>query len=642
MPELQQSAEPEIATKGLDYLTEMGQTGGSALPSYQPSAGSDTFAVPAGQSRALDDMAATSPLDAPSESTSGWPSVGLPDDVVKGRADIQRAKAGESDAFFSKMDQRLEEDRARIKQAYDATGIGPYDLPKWDYEKQRERTRTNPLESFGSVASIFAMVAAAFTKAPMENALLGSAAAMNAIKANNDEEYNKSFDAWKANTDLALKRHNIMQQNYQNAIQLQTTDMNASRQQLAMLAAKYEDKQLLFLMEHGMDKEAMELLEKRQVMMVNSAKAMETMTKATIQREMLDKDPEFNNEDGDPVKRAARKLNAFDRIYHPATTPEKTLIGQYMYENPHASAEEVAEFRNKYFGFGGRLSAEQAATQQILNADMPDAWKEEALLKLLQQRKQGAGMSAARPGSEAEQVNTLAEQLLKDGKATDRADAIVKARQQLAQATRKEPLISEEIRRRTTNLMKPKEEGGQGLSEKDAFNKAAQDVKRAVTTPSGNRLDDIKRIQGTIELSRSTMNKAETLLNKHFGITGVGGMITRPMEAVGNMTAISNETDRAQFRRFIDEIKEWAPTVLLQRSGRPLAAEAARLDRIIAGLNAGDTAANTKRAFKELRETWGMIEQQLQERATGEPGTPKAAPAAGDGWWKGLKDRTKE
>ena len=42
--------------------------------------------------------------------------------------------------------------------------------------------------------------------------------------------------------------------------------------------------------------------------------------------------------------------------------------------------------------------------------------------------------------------------------------------------------------------------------------------------------------------------------------------------------------------------------LLDQKTGRPLSAEAGKIGDIIAGLNMGDTTANTLRAMKEIRE----------------------------------------
>jgi hypothetical protein len=122
--------------------------------------------------------ALATPLQEPPEALAGWTDTAP---VTEGLAELMRTKIQRGERVMGQMEQRLEEDRARIKKAYDATGVQPGELLPWDYDKQREKFATNPLESFGSIGSVFAILASAFTRDPMTNALNGAAAAMNAV-----------------------------------------------------------------------------------------------------------------------------------------------------------------------------------------------------------------------------------------------------------------------------------------------------------------------------------------------------------------------------------------------------------------------------------------------------------------------------
>jgi hypothetical protein len=86
---------------------------------------------------------------------------------------------------------------------------------------------------------------------------------MNAVREGNDKEFTRAYDAWKQNNDLTVKRHNIQQHSYDNAIRLMDSDLNLGRAKLQMEAARFGDQKTLWLLENGMDKEVIELQQKR-------------------------------------------------------------------------------------------------------------------------------------------------------------------------------------------------------------------------------------------------------------------------------------------------------------------------------------------------------------------------------------------
>lgn len=153
--------------------------------------------------------------------------------------------------------------------------------------------------------------------------------------------------------------------------------------------------------------------------------------------------------------------------------------------------------------------------------------------------------------------------------------------------------------------------------------------------PTGNRIDELKGKINRISYMEDTIGKVEELMKKHNMITGLGGKVTRPAEMVANILG-SNETDRKQFERYIAELKEWAPRALTDSNGRPLSAEAGNVDKIIAGLRLGDTAANTARAYYELKQLLTKMKKDLGSRISGEGSkpAPKEEPKFDDRWWK--------
>lgn len=271
------------------------------------------------------------------------------DDLMGKRSGALQEKLKKQGALFDETEGRLEQGRTRMQRAFEATSIQPGELLPWDDEQMREKFRINPMESFGSLATVAAIIASAFTKAPLENALNGAAAAMNGIREGKEEEFKKSFDAWKANTDLAFKRHNLMQQNYSNALSLFNTDMTLGRTKLTQMAAQYDDQQTLFLLQNGMDKEVFELLDKRNKVMRDSAEIARNTTADKMREQVLQTAPPFNaqpdpNDPIWPIRNASEKLMWFNRIYGAPQGPEQQLMGQWLAENPRGTADDMAKF----------------------------------------------------------------------------------------------------------------------------------------------------------------------------------------------------------------------------------------------------------------------------------------------------------
>lgn len=279
--------------------------------------------------------------------------------------DLQTRRAGDMEAERKKQSGILDQDQAEMHRRFAQTGIEPGTLEPWDNNKQREKYRTDPIESFGSLGSVFAMVASAFTRAPMENALNGAASAMNAVKAGNDQEFQLAHRAWKENNDLALKRHDIMQQQYDNAIKLMSSDVTAGHAKMAMLASSYDDQQLLGLLNAGLWPQGLELLEKRNKIAKDQFEISDRMNQAAFQRQALKVSLENNKQIEDPAKRALQNLVEFNRIYGvKEQTPQQAIFATYMVQHPNATVEEIADFAQKHGLLPRQFSGGNAATEQ--------------------------------------------------------------------------------------------------------------------------------------------------------------------------------------------------------------------------------------------------------------------------------------
>lgn len=306
-------------------------------------------------------------------------------------AEIQRQKVAANEGQYAEIQSTLARDKARMRQAYDAAGIGPNDLPTWNADEAREKFKYDPIQAFGSIGSVFAIVASSFTNRPMENAMLGAASAMNAVKAGNEQEYERAYKAWQDNTNLAIKRQGIQNQQYQNAVSLLTTDMAAGEASIKVNALKFGDKQALFLLENGMNKELIELFDKRQDMSIKLQKAMpEIALKNEEQRDLFARTS--GKVPGSPEYVRAVQEHQEDwkgRKYD----EDRDFSRQWHQENPDGTADE---FREAY-----KQWTEDTSNRKGGSARVPKP--EEAEINRRRDEKIASGMPAKQAYDEAVQ-----------------------------------------------------------------------------------------------------------------------------------------------------------------------------------------------------------------------------------------------
>lgn len=212
---------------------------------------------------------------APSPYTAPVPTPGVDiDRLAREAAEVQRDKMAATAKVNAEHESLLSRDRQRMEEQYKLAGIGPDDMKPWDAEKAREKYEYDPIQAFGSLGSIFALAASAFTNRPMENAMMGAASAMNAVKENDALAHDRAYKAWQDNTKLALDRQKIQSQQFTNAATLFNTDMKLGEERARMVAAQYGDKQMALLLDNGLYKEAIDLNEKRQQTAIRLAEAM--------------------------------------------------------------------------------------------------------------------------------------------------------------------------------------------------------------------------------------------------------------------------------------------------------------------------------------------------------------------------------
>lgn len=509
----------------------------------------------------------------------------------------QREKIAAEDRVLGDVDRVQQKILPKLEQQVEHMGVEAGEMKPWNADAEAEKRRTDPITAFGSFGSVFGIIASAFTRNPMVNALNASAAAMDAIKTGDKESYERAYKAWQDNTKQALDKHKIQHDAYQDATALLSTNMTAANTKLQVLATRFGDQQMLTLLNAGMNKEVQELLASRQKLAdelaMNQPKVVEA--NAEIQRLYAlgydPKDPQSQESQEAYKKFKQEKID--DKQAERGMTPEQSAYAKYVKENPNATADERAEYI-KTLRTRGNLTPEQQALNAYIEQN-PDASAEDIKKFVTEMRAQSKGTSGG--GN----TNLTGDR--------QRAADVASFRKEMKEA--KNP------------------DGSSQYTDAEIAEKAAayeKHLKSIASAPSGNKIDDIKSRENKIAVAEHTIDQIDDMLVKHKAISGIGGKITRTGEAVGNILG-SSQTDRAQFRRWVLELQEILPSIINDRSGRPLSAEASKIEGIVAGLAAGDTNANTLRAYDELRPLLKTIKKQYQERR-GAGGTETNEPPA--------------
>jgi len=384
-------------------------------------------------------------------------------------------------------------------------------LPKpWDADKEHKKWETNPIEGFGSMGGLFAMVASAFTKAPMENAINGMAGAINSIKDGNEAGYQRAYDAFKTNVKLADQRFKTQHELYSDALGLSSVDMAASDAKLRNAAVKFGDQHVLMLAEHGMIKEIYELQEARAKAHEQMMESAEKTDLHTIRKAAVDSLKKAPPSTGDPVQDKMMLAAQIQRIYDgdgKYGTAEQEAVGRFMQTNMNKSQQEIADglakIHEQFVAKAPNIEGYRQAVAQEEEANGDQPLSPERLAQLQQMfgltpRPTGVGAGGA-PGMGKEQALAV-EETLKNNPGMSRTEAIEK-------------------------------------------------VKRAASTPSGNRLDDLSsKIDQTDNIIRGSEKQLD-FLHTFKGGAGLMGKIMRGEEIASNIVGAGTQTERVEFRR---------------------------------------------------------------------------------------------
>jgi hypothetical protein len=466
-----------------------------------------------------------------------------------GMAAIQKRQ---DDAYAQRQERMLAQEGATMD-----------DLKPWNAEKEMGKRETNLWEQFGSPGFVISMLASAFTAMPMNSALNAGAAAMNAINQGKMEDYHKAFDAWKENSNLTLKRLDIEEHEFNQIGDLRSKNMESWRAQATALAARFNDQRLALLLQGGLDQQVLDAIDAKAKSKVELADATQRLQDNETRRQIT---MALLGDSKDP-KKMARAAQLAEAITQPGPkTPEQLAVAAVI-SDPDFAALSTAD-QNKRINeavrgvasarYGGHATPIMGEIQRQLDAS-----------------------DAEHPDDSPEQRDQRHIEIIKN----------VSIAQKPANAGA--PSMAKEQAQLVEEYVKA------GMPRDEAIKKAKEAAAPPIT---GNKRVDLESHLGQYDDALKIIDGIDKTLNKYAGAAGVAGRATRMGERVGNILG-SNNTDRVQMMRDIEQLQVMGPRLLLdQKTGRPLSIEAGKISDIIAGLNMGDTTANTLRAMKEIRE----------------------------------------
>jgi len=493
-------------------------------------------------------------------------------------ASAARDKLGQQTSLDKVNNARLEEDRQRMSEAYGLEAASAHDpaLKPWNADQERADRVRGPLEQFGSVGTIFALAASAFTKQPMVSALNAGAAAMTAIKQSDEAGYKSAYEAWKQNTDLALKRFDMERALYADADKMATTDIAAWKQKTQLIAAQFDDKKMLAMLENGMDKDIWDVRAAK-------TKAYEGLVSARERTE------EFNF-----------KHETYKEGYEGA-------VEKYKAEHDGKAPDKITDFQMRLSAYQKSIQATKPSLSRSLNPDQEFAqrWWEEHPQGSSEEF--GAAFDTFKRGQKAPTSGA--------GSTGTRAGSINEDRTKMDAAIRQEH---------------------PDWSDDKVIEERNKRLKNSSTSLTGNEKVKLEDRVNKFAHSDEIIDKTLKVLETRPAAAGIAGKAMRLEERVSNILG-TKSTERVQMMRDIELLRGWAKELLFSSNSK-LKKEAERVDAIVGGTSAGDTGPNTIRALRDLKNMYDSMraEDEAKLGGTWKPpvaGESKPAPTTGKTPW---------
>jgi hypothetical protein len=485
-------------------------------------------------------------------------------------------KYGVDSYLYNTYSDQLDRDRGRMQHAFDkesAAADDPALTHPWNADQQRADRIRGPLEQFGSVGMIFALAGSAFSKTPMVSALNAGAAAMNAMRQSDELGYKSAYEAWKANTDLAVKRFDIERAVYEDANKLATTDVATWRTKMAAAAAQFDNQKILAMLDHGMDAEVFKTIEAQ-------TQARDQVVK--YQQDMQD-------------------LNLTSKI-------GKTNFEKWKEANPPppATPNKNSPEELKY-GLDMRVAENQAlvdAKRQVAQSKSQargNLSPNQQLYEMIRQKYEGDPDAEEKIADEYGRA--IRNQRVAGGAGAGGSTSLTSDRQHAADTQK---IIDDEVKSGKLDGNDPKAVAARRKEIESQYGG------KPIT---GNEKVKLEQRVDKFKHSEETIDKTLKVLETYTGAAGIAGKTMRLEERLSNLAG-SDNTARVQMMRDVELLRAWGQELLFNSRGK-LKEEGERINSIVGGTSAGDTGPNTIRALRDLKKLYKEMQAEDQSRLSG-------------------------
>ncbi len=270
------------------------------------------------------------------------------DALTHSLADIERQRGKAEESQFGSLNRKMAADQAQMRKAFSAESASADTVPPaWNADKeQRERVRT-PIEDFGSLGAVFGILASQFTKTPLTSAMNAAAAAMNATREHDEEGYKTAYQAWKDNTQLALKRFGMERELFTDANKLSDTDLQQWKVKQLQIAAQFDNKKAVAMLDAGMNGELIDLQSKQVEIADKIQKTMNDQETTDLRRSIFSaevKNWDKEHPEANPYQRAKARLEILQGIATGGRNIQEDLLRQFRLDHPKATAQDEAQF----------------------------------------------------------------------------------------------------------------------------------------------------------------------------------------------------------------------------------------------------------------------------------------------------------
>lgn len=198
-----------------------------------------------------------------------------------------------------------------------------------------------------------------------------------------------------------------------------------------------------------------------------------------------------------------------------------------------------------------------------------------------------------------EKALQVAETAVRDAR-KDRADSMssylqtVRASLALRDEARKWATLDEAVRSHKAN----EQQKATDEADKNARAKGKDSAKGQA------RADQLAQANKLIDDISASLNKQQT--SGGLGVTGVGGMVRRGLETVGNVTGLSQDTTAHRFESQLSDLQLIVAPLLA--SSRTAKDQREKIEKVVRGLKPGDTVQNTRQALSDLKKQLNALQ----------------------------------